>query len=188
MRSSKVTKYWDWIAPISIGFAAILLCAFGGIQGGPTQSLALAKSGFGFNSPDISGFPTGAVDLTGGGTYAPGTAFLQSGGHFRCTQSIDQGPLNGCLEGQGVRWDSAALMASTTFKCTGAANEALKTATTGRNTVTLVADFYRRGDGNEESFVAKMIVSDHDLAPDIAGVQNVWIQGVGCGSAAVNFN
>jgi hypothetical protein len=33
-----------------------------------------------------------------------------------------------------------------------------------------------------------VIVSDHDLAPDIAGVQNVWIQQVGCGTANVNFS
>jgi len=51
-----------------------------------------------------------------------------------------------------------------------------------------MADFYRQGDGNDESFTAKMIVSNSDLAADIPGVQNVWIQGVGCGSATVNFN
>jgi hypothetical protein len=33
-----------------------------------------------------------------------------------------------------------------------------------------------------------MIVSQDDLAPEIEGVQNVWIQGVGCGSAIVHFN
>jgi hypothetical protein len=54
--------------------------------------------------------------------------------------------------------------------------------------VVLVADFYRASDGIDESFTAQMIVSSQDLAPDIAGVQNVWIQGVGCGSAVVNFN
>jgi hypothetical protein len=32
-----------------------------------------------------------------------------------------------------------------------------------------------------------MIVSEIDLAPEIPGVQNVWIQGIGCGSAVVNF-
>jgi hypothetical protein len=42
--------------------------------------------------------------------------------------------------------------------------------------------------GIHESFTAQMIVSSQDLAPDIAGVQNVWIQGVGCGTAVVNFN
>src|SRR5438128_1459708 len=80
--------------------------------------------------PDIFGFPTGSIELTGGGAYAPGTQFAQSAGSFRCTTSISQGPLNGCASGEGVRWDTAGLLASTGFKCTGAAGEAGKTATT----------------------------------------------------------
>jgi hypothetical protein len=64
----------------------------------------------------------------------------------------------------------------------------VKTANTGNTTVVLLADFYRQGDGNDESFTAKMIVSESDLAPDIEGIQNVWIQGIGCGSAIVSFN
>jgi hypothetical protein len=87
-----------------------------------------------------------------------------------------------------VRWDTVELRASTNFKCTGAAQESLKTAVTDRNTVVLLADFYRAGDGNDESFTAHMIVSAHDLAPEITGIQNVWIQGVGCGSANANFS
>jgi hypothetical protein len=31
-------------------------------------------------------------------------------------------------------------------------------------------------------------VSDRDLAEDIPGVQNLWVQGVGCGTAIVHFN
>jgi hypothetical protein len=57
---------------------------------------------------------------------------------------------------------------------------------TSDNTVVLLADFYRQGDGNDESFTALMIVSAVDL-PGHPG-KNVWIQGVGCGSAVVNFN
>jgi len=147
-----------------------------------------SRDAFGFNSIDIAGFPTGKVTLTGGGAYVPGTNFAQSGGHFRCTQSVLQGPLSGCLEGQGIRWDTAGLLASTTLKCTGAASETLKTATTANNTVVLVADFYRQGDGNEESFTAKMVVSENDIASDIPGIQTVWIQGVGCGTGLANFN
>jgi hypothetical protein len=49
-------------------------------------------------------------------------------------------------------------------------------------------EFYRAGDGNEESFVANMFVSDHDLDPDVDGVQNLWIAGVGCGPAIVHFS
>jgi hypothetical protein len=144
--------------------------------------------GFGFNATGISGFRTGAAFLTGGGAYNPGTGFAKSAGGFRCTSDVGQGPLTGCLAGQGVRWDTAGLLASTTFKCTGSAAEPLKTATTDQDTVVLLADFYRAGDGNDESFTAQMIVSAGDIASDIAGVQNVWIQGVGCASAIVNFS
>ena len=42
---------------------------------------------------------------------------------------------------------------------------------------------------DDESFTANMIVSDADLASDIPGVQTLWVQGVGCGTArAVNFS
>ena len=49
------------------------------------------------------------------------------------------------------------------------------------------ADFYRAGDANDESFSAQMIVSSRDIADDIQGTQNVWVQGVGCGAAIVHF-
>jgi len=52
----------------------------------------------------------------------------------------------------------------------------------------LQADFYRAGDGNDESFHAQMIVSATDIAPDVPGLQNLWVQGVGCGTAIVNFS
>jgi hypothetical protein len=149
------------------------------------------NTGFGFNATNISGFPTGAARLTGGGAFNPETRFVKSAGGFRCTSDVGQGPLAGCLEGQGVRWDTVELLPSTTFKCTGAAAEPLKTATTDGNTVVLLADFYRAGDGNDESFTAQMIVSAEDIAPamtgdpGIAGIQNVWIQGVGCATSAI---
>jgi hypothetical protein len=160
--------------------AAVLLSAATASAGG--------GFGFGFNAIDISGFPTGSATLTGGGSYNPATGFVNSAGGFRCTSDVAQGPLNGCLSGEGVRWDTVELLRSTTFKCTGAAAEFLKTATTEENTVVLLADFYRAGDGNDESFTAQMIVSGDDIAPDIPGVQNVWIQGVGCASAITNFS
>jgi hypothetical protein len=174
---------------VLIVLAGLVIYLTGGF-GGATASAASAQArdAFGFNSTDIAGFPTGTVTLTGGGAYVPGTDFAQSGGGFRCTESVLQGPLNGCLAGQGIRWDTAGLLPSTTLKCTGAAAEPLKTATTSDTTVVLAADFYRQGDGNDESFTAKMAVSDSDLAPDIAGVQTIWIQGVGCGTGIANFN
>jgi len=156
-----------------------------------TASIASAASGnvgFGFNARSISGFPTGSATLTGGGSYNPVTGFVKSAGGFRCTNDIRQGPLKGCLSGEGVRWDTVNLLRSTTFKCTGSAAESLKTATTDENTAVILADFYRAGDGNVESFTAQMIVSADDIAPDIDGIQNVWIQGVGCASAIANFS
>jgi hypothetical protein len=153
-----------------------------------TASAAPGNVGFGFNARDISGFPTGSATLTGGGAYNPVSGFVHSAGGFRCTSDVGQGPLKGCLAGEGVRWDTVNLLRSTTFKCTGAAAELLKTATTDQNTAVLLADFYRAGDGNDESFTAQMIVSADDIAPDIAGIQNVWIQGVGCASAIANFS
>jgi hypothetical protein len=151
------------------------------------------RSGFGFNGR-VSGFPTGTVRLTGGGSYDPTTASntvptdtsVVSAGGFDCTDAVAQGPLAGCATGQGVRWDTAQLLASTSFKCTG--GDAAKPATTDDHTAVLLADFYRAGDGDDQSFTAQMIVADGDIAPDIPGVQNLWVQGVGCGTAIVNFN
>ena len=148
---------------------------------------------FGFNGT-ASGFPTGSVFLTGGGSYDAATASntvpretrAVSGGGFRCTTGVAQGPLAGCLTGDGVRWDTEQLLASTTFKCS--ATDAVKTAVTGAETAVLLADFYRAGDGNDESFRAQIIVSETDLAPNIPGEQTLWIQGVGCGDAVVHFS
>jgi hypothetical protein len=144
-----------------------------------------AQQGFGFNGT-VSGFPTGAVFLTGGGAYDLTTGFVFSSGGFSCLEDVEQGPLTGCLTGEGVRWDTVELLASTTFTCTG--TDAVKTAVTSNTTVVLLADFYRAGDANDESFTAQMIVSAGDIAPDIPGLQNLWVQGVGCGTAIVHFS
>jgi hypothetical protein len=157
---------------------------------GSSKALAAGSTvGFGFHAPNVSGFPVGSVALTGGGAFnlnaAAGT--VHAGGGFSCTHDVGQGFLTGCLQGEGVRWDTAGLLPSTMFKCTGAASESLKPATTGQNTVVLQADFYRAGDANDESFSAQMIVSTRDIADDIQGTQNVWVQGVGCGTASVHF-
>jgi hypothetical protein len=150
-----------------------------------------AQQSFGFNAPLISGFPTGAAFLTGGGAYNLERAFLKTGGGFRCLEDIQQGPLNDCLAGEGIRWDAkdgaTQLLASFTFKCTGAASEMRKTVVTDDNTVVMLADFYRQGDGVDESFTAHMFVSAVDEAPDLPGIQNVWIEGVGCGTAIANL-
>ena len=174
--------------PLVLTFLIAGIATLAGAVADASRLAAQARNGFGFNASKVSGFPTGAATLTGGGAYVPGTTFVHAEGSFKCTATVLQGPLSGCLAGQGIRWDTAALLPSTTFKCTGAASEPLKTATTSDNTVVLLADFYRQGDGNDESFTAKMFVSDVDLDPVTPGVQNIWIQGVGCGTANANFN
>ncbi len=188
------------LAPASLLSLLGLALALGCSEGtSPTDAVrptfrAGGRAGFGFNG-EVSGFPTGAVRLTGGGSFDPTTASntvpdpetsVHSAGGFDCTATVAQGPLAGCAAGEGVRWDTAQLLASTSFKCTG--SDAAKPATTNDHTAVLRADFYRAGDGNHESFTAQMIVADGDIAPDIPGVQNLWVQGVGCGTAIVNFN
>jgi hypothetical protein len=171
---------------------AVALATAGTIQA--RSSRIYVPNGFGFNG-SASGFPTGEVQLTGGGAYDVDTAsdvvptdtVVHSGGGFRCTADVAQGPLNGCADGEGVRWDTVQLLAATTFKCTGAVDEAKKTAITDDRTVVLLADFYRAGDGIDESFTAQMIVSEDDLAPEIEGDQHLWVQGVGCGPAIAHF-
>jgi hypothetical protein len=154
------------------------------------------RSGFGFNG-SVSGFPTGEVRLTGGGSFDPATAndivptptSVASAGGFDCTRAIavGQGPLGGCGDDEGVRWDTEQLLKSNTFRCN--TSEVARPATTTDHTVVLLADFYRAGDGDEQSFRAQMIVTDErDLDDDIPGIQNLWVQGVGCGTAIVNFN
>jgi hypothetical protein len=151
-----------------------------------------AQQSFGFTAPLISGFLTGSAFLTGGGAYDLESEFLKTGGGFRCLTDINQGPLTGCKAGEGIRWDAkegeTQLLECFNFKCTGATTEQLKTACTDDNTVVMFADFYRQGDGVDESFTAHMFVSAEDEAPDLPGIQNVWIEGVGCGEAIANFN
>src|SRR6266516_351761 len=171
----------------AIALALITLVA--GLTLDGRRALSGTRQGFGFNAELLSGFPDGrAAELTGGGSYDQGTGSVKSGGGFRCLADITGGPFSGCLAGEGVRWDTVDVLPSTAFKCTGDVAEAGKTATTSDTTVVLVADFYRQGDGDIESFTAKMFVSKFDLAPDIPGLQNVWIQGIGCSAATTNFN
>jgi len=155
---------------------------------------AEGRVGFGFNGI-VSGFPTGKVFLSGGGAYEPDSHFVHAGGGFTCIKAVLQGPLSisinpnhqgACLDDEGIRWDTADLLERTTFKCTGSASD--ETAVTSDTTVVLQGDFYRTGDGDDESFTAKMIVSSHDISSNFPGV-NLWVQGVGCGVAqAVNFS
>jgi hypothetical protein len=182
------------LAPLYVTLAGALLLPIPAAAAEGTS-----RQAFGFNG-SVSGFPTGAVTLTGGGAYDPNVAdnvaggFVNSSGGFRCTADVSQGPLSvsvnpddpgKCVAGQGVRWDTAQLLHDTRFKCTGAATEVAQTATTSKTVVVLQADLYRAGDANDESFTAKMILTAGDL-PGHPG-QNMWLEGVGCGTAVVNF-
>ena len=165
---------------VAAAFVAVLF-------GSSAAFASTGHTGFGFNAPNISG-GSGSVFLTGGGAFDSTSGFAHSAGGFKCTSTVSSGPLAGCLAGQGVRWDTAALLQSTPFKCSATDPSGVKTATTSDDTAVLRADFYRAGDGNNESFTANMFVSTEDLAPDVPGVQNVWVQGVGCGSAEAHFS
>ena len=178
LRSTNGKRRW---ALLALAAAALTVAA-------SAMAASNSKAAFGFNASEVSGFPTGAAFLTGGGAYDPESGFVHSAGGFRCTSDVSQGPLAGCLAGQGVRWDTANLLRGTSFKCTGQKSEALKPVATDEHTAVLLADFYRAGNGNDESFTAQLIISQNDIAPDIPGVQNVWIQGIGCASGNVNFN
>jgi hypothetical protein len=146
---------------------------------------ASAPVGFSFHASNITGISTGSAFLTGGGTFDPAGATVHAGGGFRCTNAIAGAPFAGCLAGQGVRWDTSEVLPSTLFKCTAA--ETPRAISTDAQTVVLAADFYRAGDGNDESFNAQMIVSASDLDAAIPGDQHVWIQGIGCGLAGAGF-
>jgi hypothetical protein len=177
------------IATILMASTVLAGFAFGFTASSPAN--AASRVGFGFNG-QLSGFPTGAAKLTGGGAYDPTgigpDSFVHSGGGFRCTDTVSQGPLTGCAAGQGVRWDTVQVLPSISFKCNGASDTA-HTVTTDSDTVVLLADFYRAGDGIHESFSSvPMFVSAQDERPDLPGNQRVWIAGVGCGDGQVNFS
>jgi hypothetical protein len=133
------------------------------------------------------------VFLTGGGSYdlasasnvIPGRTRVAANGGFRCTEAVAQGPFGGCAASEGVRWDTVQLLASASFKCS--VSDVPKLAVTSPDRVVLLADFYRAGDGVDESFTAQMIVSETDLAPNVDGVQTLGIQRVGCGDAVAHF-
>ncbi len=175
------------MAAVAIALLAVAFSAAGASASTHASTYGRdSRTNFAFISPHIAGAPTGAVAMAGFGTYDTSASTLHSNGLFRCTASVAQGPLSGCMTGQGIRWSSDALLASVPFKCVGG-TEALKTATTNADTVGFQAKFFRLGDGQQASFTANVIVSRHDIAPDIPGVQNTWIQNVGCGSALVHF-
>lgn len=172
------------LAVAAIGLVAI---GFGAASAGAStgSSMYSTHTSFAFLSPHISGAPTGSVAMVGFGSYDTTAQTLHANGLFRCTDTVAQGPLSGCMSGQGTRWSSSGLNPTQRFVC---GTDAAKTVTTDARTVAFKADFFRTGDTVTPSFSANVIVSAHDIAPDVPGVQNTWIQGVGCGSALQFFH
>jgi hypothetical protein len=163
----------------------VLVLAASAASASPLASTSTSsRGGFAFTARDVRGAPAGAVSFAGGGAFDGAGTFAHGGGAFTCTESVGQGPLVGCLAGQGVRWHTDTALPSSAFRCAG---DALKTATAADDTAVFRATFFRAGDGNAPSFTANVIVAGHDIAPDLDGMQNVWIQGVGCANAATRL-
>ena len=141
---------------------------------------------FNFNAPSVSGFANAEAFITGGGTFDPVAGVVKAGGAFHVLRDITTGPLAGVRAGETVRWDSDELVRSFDIRCSGA--ETARTVSTGDRTVVMNADFYRAGDGDNASLHAVMFVSADDQDAGLSGNQTVWIQGVGCGDALVNFH
>ena len=74
-------------------FAAALLIAL--VVAASAAGASGRNTGFGFNANNVAGFPTGRVFLTGGGAFNASSGFAHSAGGFRCTASVNQGPLAG---------------------------------------------------------------------------------------------
>jgi hypothetical protein len=161
----------------AVASAALFLVV---LLGASPAGAATSTHTFAVHAGNISGAPTGAVAMTGGGFYDASRGVMHAAGAFRCVSDVNQGPLAGCRAGEGIRWSSEELLPSTGFKCTASATEALKTANTSDDTAVFRAQFFRAGDLRGPSFQANVLVSRRDVAGDVAGVQNVWIQAVGC--------
>jgi len=127
-----------------------------------------------------------SVTLDGGGSFDAASGQITLGGRFRVKQDLASGPLGGLRDGEGTHWQATAILPSSTFKCSGA--DPGRTVVTDDDTIVFEADFFRAGDGARASFHAKVFVSAQDENPDAPGVQNVWIQGVGCDDASVDVH
>ena len=164
---------------------------------------AHGNQAFGFRAPSISGHINaggGAVSLSGGGAYDPATGFIHAGGSFRCIADFPAAgtelpPLAGCKAGQGGTWIATALLPSRNFRCRGGGKTGPepvdKTVNSDDKTVVMTVDFYLlRGRNEPVAVEGSMFVSQIDEATDAAnpGIQNVWINRIGCGEAIANFN
>jgi hypothetical protein len=83
-------------------FLALAMVPFAPLIGATPAVAAGANTSFGFNAPDIAGFPAGQVALTGGGVFNATAGSVHAGGSFSCVAQVNQPPLAGCLAGQGA--------------------------------------------------------------------------------------
>ena len=179
-RRVHLLKGWHAVSAVAIAITAVLL-------GSSVAVAAPTSTKFVFHAPNVTG-GSGSLTFNGKGDFNPISGVLAARGHFTCTSTVSSGPLGGCMTNQGTNWESTLALRSTPFKCTATDPAGVKTATIADDTAVLQAHFFRAGDGPTASFTANVIVSQHDIAPDIAGVQNVWVQGVGCATARVQLH
>jgi hypothetical protein len=185
-RAMHVPRLWHTASAVALTAAAVLLGSSGAFASPPNDN-PNNNTAFSFHAPEVSG-GSGALTMNGGGPFNPVTGVEHAAGAFRCTSAVGSGPLAGCMAGQGTHWAALNLLRSTPFKCTATDPAGVKTAAVANDTAVLRAEFFRAGDGLNGSFTANVIVSAHDIAPDLPGIQNVWVQGVGCGTAMVHFD
>ena len=107
---SRFTKPASLAALVALAALALAVAA---------PARASAPVGFSFHSPNITGISTGSAFLTGGGAFDPAGATVHAGGGFRCTNTIAGAPFAGCQTGQGVRWDTAAVLPVVTARASG---------------------------------------------------------------------
>ena len=124
-----------------------------------------------------------AIELKGAGAFDG--AFATLNGKFRVTRDIPAGPLGGLRDGDSGHWKATQVLPTSGFKCAGP--DAVKDVFSDDDTIVFQADFFRQGDGNRASFSAKVFISAQDEDPATPGIQNVWIQGVGCDQVVVDL-
>lgn len=135
----------------------------------------------------IVGSAGGEISLTAGGTFEPRSGLLQIRGALRIARAFVNGPLAGRPAGESLRWEGANIIPSLAIDADGTEGGAARPAVTDGTTLVLQAELFGPGDRVSASQRAKMIVSASDLDVAQDGVQNVWIEGVGFGSAEVTI-
>src|SRR5215467_12272914 len=96
--------------PLSLAFLGTLAFAAPVVAQPP-------QAGFGFNGA-VSGFPTGAVSVTGGGAYELASGFVHASGGFSCIEPVNQGPLSSTsIQTTQARASKGRVSAGTRQRC-----------------------------------------------------------------------